>query len=67
MKIHLKIDRRDYGVVEVKDGITGTELARQYGASPPVTLMKVNGRFKPLPERIQEGDDVELIVTSSSG
>ena len=67
VKLRLKINGKDYGEIEVKDGTTGTELAREYGASPPVTLMKLNGAFTPLPERLKEGDEVEFIVASSSG
>ena len=67
MKLRLKINGKDYGEIEVKEGITGRELAREYGAPPPVTLMKLNGAFTPLPERLKEGDEVEFIVTSSSG
>ncbi len=67
MKIRLKINEKDCGMVEIEDGMTGLELSRKFGAPPPVTLMKVNGRFVPLPERLKEHDDVVLIVTSSSG
>ncbi|GEM_PF-3447526 len=67
MKVRLKINGMDRGLIEVEDGITGTELARRHKALPPVTLMKINGRFTPLPEKIKDGDEVELIVTSSSG
>jgi sulfur carrier protein ThiS len=67
MKVKLKINGKDYGDVEVNDGISGTELAREYNAPPPVTLMKLSGRFVPLPEKLKEGDEVELIITSSSG
>ena len=67
MKISLKIDGKNYGTVDVKDGISGTELCREFGAPPPVTLMKRNGKFTPLPEKLKEGDEVVLIMTSSSG
>jgi sulfur carrier protein ThiS len=61
------INGKDIGEIEVREGITGTELAREYNAPPPVTLMKINGRFTPLPEILKEGYEVEFIVTSSSG
>ncbi len=67
MKIRLKINERNYGTVDVESGTSGTELCREYGAPPPVTLMKRNGKFTPLPEKLKEGDEVELIMTSSSG
>lgn len=67
MKIALKINERNYGMVDVKESISGTELCREFGAPPPVTLMKLNGKFTPLPEKLKEDDEVELIMTSSSG
>ncbi len=67
MKIRLRINEKDYGIVEIEEGMTGLELSRKFGAPPPVTLIKVNGKFVPMPERLKEHDDVVLIVTSSSG
>lgn len=67
MKIFLNVNGKEIGEINIKNGVTGLELARERGFSPPVTLMKVNGKFVPLPEKIKEGDRVEFIVTSSSG
>lgn len=61
------INGRNHGTVDVREGISGTELCREFGARPPVTLMKRNGKFTPLPEKLEEGDYIELMVTSSSG
>lgn len=67
MRITLRISGKEPRDIEVEEGISGTELARRFGALPPVTLMRLNGKFTPLPERLKDGDDVELILTSSSG
>ncbi len=67
MKIHLIVNGEDWGTVEIPDGSTGNSLAKEIAAPIPVTLMKVNGRFTPLPSELNEGDEVELFITSSSG
>ena len=67
MKVHLTVNGEERGTIEVPEDSTGNSLAKSIGAPLPVTILKVNGRFTPLPERLKEGDRVELFITSSSG
>ena len=67
MKIHLIVNGRNKGDVDIEPGSTGNSLAKEMGAPPPVTRMKLNGRFTPLPSEIREGDEVEIFITSSCG
>ena len=67
MKVHLIVNGEERGIIELPDDSTGNSLAKSIGAPLPVTIMKLNGRFAPLPERLKDGDEVELFITSSSG
>ncbi len=67
MKIHLIVNGEDRGTVKIEDGSTGNSLAKGLRAPLPVTIMKLNGKFTPLPEELHDGDEVELFITSSSG
>ena len=67
MRITLMISGEEARDIEVENRISGVELARRFGAPPPITLMKLNGKFAPLPEALKDGDEVEFILTSSSG
>jgi sulfur carrier protein ThiS len=67
MKIHLIVNGDDRGFMDLEDGTTGRTLVKGLGAPLPVTIMKLNGRFSPLPSELKDGDEVEIFITSSSG
>ena len=67
MKIHLIVNGDDRGFMDLEDGTTGRTLAKTLGAPLPATIMKLNGRFSPLPSELKDGDEVEIFITSSSG